>query len=153
MSRLNVSQAAKAAGISRSSIYAHIKKGRLTATKGEDGRVYIDVAELQRVYSNLKIEGVSGGVQSVQLDASGGVHGVHASGVELETLRVENRLLREQLRKAEEREQEARQEVRDLLDVVKSQTRLLQAPGQDEASGQGVAPGRRGGRRWWWRRR
>jgi len=136
MARLNVSQAARAAGISRSSIYAHIKKGRLAAHRGDDGRVYVDASELERVYGEIKIEGVHGGVQSVELDTVEGVHGVHSSEAKLEALRVENRLLRESLRKTEEREEEARHQVRDLLDVVKSQTRLLEAPGQRR-------------RRWW----
>ena len=141
MSRLNISQASRAAGVSRSTLYAHIKKGRLTAHKAGDGRTYVDASELARVYGSLKIEGVQSVASGVETVVSETVVGrVSVSEAELEALRVENRLLKDQLRKAEDREEEARREVRDLLDVVKSQTRLLQGDREE-------APGRR--RRWW----
>jgi len=135
MARLNISQAARAAAISRSSIYAHIKKGRLSSHKSEDGRVYVDSSELERVYGGLKTDGG----QSVGSGVYGGTDDVHGSEARLEALQVENQMLREQLGKAEERTLEARSDARDLLDLMKSQMQLLEAPSQRK-------------RRWWqWR--
>ena len=51
---LNVSQAAIACGKSRTTIYRHIKAGKLSATPDPDGGYVIDPAELLRVYGPLK---------------------------------------------------------------------------------------------------
>jgi len=128
--RLNVSQAAKAASVSRGTIYHRIKKGSLSSEKGDDGRTYIQIAELQRVFGSLVIDGVNDAQKPVSIEQSG--------VQEIEALRVEVRMLREQARKAEERELEARGQVQTMMDVLKAQTRLL-APGREE----------RRWRRWW----
>ncbi|MGN7613997.1 helix-turn-helix domain-containing protein [Magnetococcales bacterium HHB-1] len=58
MSTLNITQAAKAAGVSRNTLYKKIKKGKIsTITDRKNGRV-IDVSELVRVFGEL--EGVTG---------------------------------------------------------------------------------------------
>jgi len=129
--RLNVSQAARAAGVSRGTIYHRIKKGSLSSEKGDDGRTYIQIAELQRVFGSLVIDGVNDVQKPVSIEQS--------SVQEVEVLRVEVRMLGEQARKAEERELELRGQVQTMLDVLKAQTRLLQAPGQED----------RRRRRWW----
>ena len=46
----SLGQAAKAAGISKTSLHRAIMKGRVSATKKEDGAYEIDPAELHRVY-------------------------------------------------------------------------------------------------------
>jgi len=129
--RLNVSQAAKAASVSRGTIYHRIKKGSLSSEKGDDGRTYIQIAELQRVFGSLVIAGVNDVQKQVTVEQLG--------VQEVEALRVEVRMLREQARKAEERELELRDQVQTMMDVLKAQTRLLEAPGQAE----------RRRRRWW----
>ncbi len=50
MTRLTLGKAAKAAGISKPSLSAAIKKGRVSASKNEKGHYEIDPAELFRVY-------------------------------------------------------------------------------------------------------
>jgi hypothetical protein len=50
MTRLTLGKAAKAAGISKPSLSAAIKKGRVSAAKNEKGHYEIDPAELFRVY-------------------------------------------------------------------------------------------------------
>ena len=92
------------------------------------------MAELQRVYDTLNVEGVS-------TEQS---HGVNAPTVDagqqalVDALRRENELLRNQL-------EQANIEKLSLFDVLKSQARLLQAPGDAQADGK---PRRR---RWWQR--
>jgi len=91
------------------------------------------VAELQRVYDTLNVERVSAeqfqGVNVPALDAGQQAH--------LDALRRENELLRNQL-------EQAGIEKLALLDVLKSQARLLQAPTRDT---QAESKPRR--RRWW----
>jgi DNA-binding transcriptional MerR regulator len=53
MMNLNISQAAKAAGVTRATIHKHIRTGKLSAIVEDDGRRVIDVAELERVYGQL----------------------------------------------------------------------------------------------------
>lgn len=50
MAKLTLGKAAKAAGISKPSLSAAIKKGRVSAEKNEKGHYEIDPAELFRVY-------------------------------------------------------------------------------------------------------
>ena len=138
MARLNITDAADAAGVSRGTIYNHIRKGRLSATVSEDGHKRIDVAELERVYGTLNRVDVQGDVQLNTLE--------QASNAELEVLKKEVEMLRRELRKTEEREREARDQVKELLDVVKSQTRLLGA-GTKETPAKEEQPKKE--RRWW----
>lgn len=53
MARLNLTQAAKAANVSRSTLYRHIKEGRVSRTLNHNNEPEIDVSELMRVYGEL----------------------------------------------------------------------------------------------------
>jgi len=53
MALLNVSQAARVAGKSRKTIQTHIKSGKLSVARVEDGQKWIDPVELERVYGGL----------------------------------------------------------------------------------------------------
>lgn len=57
MSELSLSQAAKLAGRSKSTIHRAIKTGKLSATRHEDGSYSIDPAELSRVFDMEPHEG------------------------------------------------------------------------------------------------
>lgn len=48
--RYSVRQAATVAGISRKTLYSHIKQGKISADSGSEGNKVIDHAELLRVY-------------------------------------------------------------------------------------------------------
>jgi len=132
--RLNISQAARAAGVSRGTLYNHIKKGRLSVEKGDDGRTYVQVAELQRVYDTLHVEQVS----TLSTEQSHSVNVDAGQQALVDALRRENELLRNQL-------EQANIEKLSLLDVLKSQARLLEAPRDAQAGGKPR-------RRRWWRR-
>jgi hypothetical protein len=56
MSKLNISEAARATDKPRSTIQRNIKKGILSAEKDATGRTVIDVSELQRVFGNLDMD-------------------------------------------------------------------------------------------------
>lgn len=53
MAQLNISQAAKTAGVARSTIQTHIKQGKLSAEVLGNGDKVIDTSELLRVYGEL----------------------------------------------------------------------------------------------------
>ena len=68
--KLNKYQAAKAAGISRTTLDRHIKEGKLSVSKDGTGKSVIDIAELERVYNEVDINGTSQSVSSEQNDTS-----------------------------------------------------------------------------------
>jgi len=53
--RLNLTQAAKAAGITRRTLYNHINQGKVTASRDEKNSPVIDVSELIRAYGNVNL--------------------------------------------------------------------------------------------------
>ncbi len=54
MTILSVTEAAKAAGVGKATIYRRLKDGTLTASKQPDGSKGVDIAELIRVFGELK---------------------------------------------------------------------------------------------------
>ena len=54
MTILNVTEAAKAVGVGKATIYRRLKDGTLTASKRFDGSKGVDTAELIRVFGELK---------------------------------------------------------------------------------------------------
>lgn len=52
---LNLSQAAQAAGITRRTLYNHVKQGKVTVSRDEKNNPVVDVSELIRVYGNVNI--------------------------------------------------------------------------------------------------
>lgn len=53
--RLNLTQAAKAAGVTRRTLYNHINQGKVTASRDEKNNPAIDVSELIRAYGNVNL--------------------------------------------------------------------------------------------------
>lgn len=53
--RLNMTQAARAAGITRRTLYNHINQGKVTASRDEKNSPVIDVSELIRAYGNVNL--------------------------------------------------------------------------------------------------
>lgn len=54
MAKLNLSQAAKAVGKNRVTIWRHINAGKLSSERDYDGNPCIDTSELIRVYGKIK---------------------------------------------------------------------------------------------------
>lgn len=52
---LNLSQAAQAAGITRRTLYNHIKQGKVTVSRDGKNNPVVDVSELIRVYGNVNL--------------------------------------------------------------------------------------------------
>lgn len=53
MAKVNLTQGAKLAGVSRSTLNRHLKEGKISKVNGTDGKPCVDTSELQRVYRVL----------------------------------------------------------------------------------------------------
>jgi hypothetical protein len=118
-------QAAKAAGVSKTTIQRGIKSGRLSASRQDDGSYVIDPAELHRAFPR---DGHADGEmkQSVTANATGALQ------AEIAGLREQIALLKDE-----------RDDLRDDRDRWREQaTRLLPAP--QPAARRGWWPWRRG---------
>ena len=104
MTLLTLTQAAKTAGIARSTLYRAIRNGRISVVSQPNGSKGIDTSELQRVFGPLqgatKLTGQHDTPQDVVL--------LHAR---IDALERENALLRDEVQASRERESK-------LLDVV-----------------------------------
>ena len=103
MALLNLTAAAQAAGVNRSTVARALKNGRLSATNNEMGERCIDTAELMRVFGPLKA------------DAQANAHHLPMQAIGVDAL---VKVLQEQLRHATEREQQGRERELRLLAML-----------------------------------
>jgi hypothetical protein len=116
MKKYNISQAAKIAGVARSTIYNDIRRGILRTETDTRGQKCIDHHELLRLYKNA-------GVGTTE---SGSVHQDEAHwAAEIRLLKQENRYLETLLEESREREREARQWYERMFELVQQQSKLL----------------------------
>lgn len=115
MPEMTMTEAAKWAGTSRTTVFKAIKSGKISARKNEDGEYRIDPAELERVFKPASTDNVTLNGNSEREDIGGEIAG----------LRAENALLREMANKTERQVEDLRGERDRLLGVIESQTRLL----------------------------
>jgi len=108
MATVNLTQAAKLAGVSRVTLHAHIKNGKLSAVIGADGTRQIDTAEIMRVYGTLASDSVKGIVNHEQLTVN--------------PLQAENDALRAELRAKDE----LLAERGELVQALKAQIHLIE---------------------------
>ncbi len=128
--KLTLGQAAKEAGISKPSLSAAIKKGRLSASKNDSGVYEIDPAELFRVYP--KKQEANQLDNSSSLTLTNGKKSV-SSGVNKEVLDLllaeRDKLLEEKdktIKRLEEEKSEIREDLQDQKDQSKRITLLLE---------------------------
>lgn len=113
MTQLSLSAAAKAAGISRSTLHDHIKTGKISVHISGQGRRTVDTSELLRVYGALQGIPDSSAVQS-----AGNFRTVHdtPAGQELSgrvaVLEAEKRGLQDLLHEKDARIEELRHTIR-----------------------------------------
>lgn len=149
---LNLSEAAKAAGVNRSTIYRKVKKGEISSTPDASGNPLIHVAELQRVYPklNLAIGDALGQTPQVPHDATGQIHADNrVLQVQLEAKDREAEDLRRQLRDERERHDETKAEKARFLDMLEeAQKRIPALPAPNEVPLPGNSQPKRG--LWGW---
>lgn len=138
--KLNHTQAAKAAGISRKTLYNHVEKGKVSQGKDEDGNPVYDVSELIRVYPDFTLEVTDRlqgkGVHSIQIETPlTQLSDTPNSTVELDILKLkfehmerERDIEKERREKSEQLHERAEDRITELTEVVKKQTYMLSAP-------------------------
>ena len=123
MALVNITEAARLAGKSRSQFYkGYIKAGKVSVSKDAEGKPCIDTAELLRVFGRLQDTGDTG-KQDAPAHAPTPPPQQADTG-KLAALEMEVKLLREQLDKAEGREKWLQGQVENLTDTMKR----LEAP-------------------------
>lgn len=94
MAKVNLTQGAKLAGVSRSTLNRHLKEGKISRVNGENGKPCVDTSELQRVYGGLSHDILSQDVPMKQhetpLDTA-------QNGIEIAVLRAELNAAKERL--------------------------------------------------------
>lgn len=127
MTVLSLQAAAEAVGCSRQHLYRLVGKGRVSAVLRDDGTKGIDTSELLRVFGNLRqpepaqVTGDSrlGDTRRQQVTPE-------ATPAQITVLEVELQAAKNALRVAEDRLREALERENRLLDLLASQTRLLE---------------------------
>lgn len=156
MALLNLTAAARLAGVNRSTITRALKSGRLSSTSNEVGERCIDTAELIRVFGSLK-----GNAQAMPLQATptndlsaqpyaladAQAMPMHAQAIAQPYAQLVE-VLQAQLKDAKEREQQAVERETQLLRILELEqkarrdleTKLLPAPTPKESNNS---------RQWW----
>ena len=112
MALLTVTQAARTVGVARSTVYDHLRTGKLSATRNAAGERRIDTSELARVYGSVG--------PTTQPDVGNPTPpDVAVLQAKIESLEAQNRLLRDEV-------QAGREEKAKLLDVISQG--LLEGP-------------------------
>ena len=119
MTLLTIAQAARTAGVARSTIYSHLRTDKLSAIRTLTGERRIDTSELARVYGTVRHTTQSDVVRSTPQD-------VALLQAKIESLEAQNRLLRDEV-------QTSREEKAKLLDVISRG--LLKAPKDEHRKG------------------
>jgi Helix-turn-helix domain len=141
MAKVNISQAAHMAGVSRPTIHKKINAGELSAEK-MDGKTLIDVSELERVFGTLvRPDTPKPNRQDLHVETPQVVTILQS---EIERLQRELEVIRQERdseKRAREREEEAHRAERErLYGIIEKQTLLLPTPKEP--------PEKKG----WWRR-
>mgnify|MGYP000875857937 CR=1 FL=1 len=126
--RFNLTQAAKAAGVTRRTLYNHINQGKVTASRDEKNNPVIDVSELIRVYGNvnLPVKKIPTGLHRVNTHKNFTPDALEMIRTELSdlkqavTLMLEDKVAREEERRIGEEERRHLQEkVKRLEEEIK----------------------------------
>ena len=134
MSKLSISEAAKYVGVSRATMYSHIKKKGLSVEKDENGNQKIDMSELVRVYQDrLKTP------EEAANDAGNGIKAIQSQSIQNNAFEVE--VLKEKLDLKDQKcvlLQEQIDILKDSLEEQKKFTRLLTDQGGQKGKRSGA---------------
>ena len=119
MALVTIAQAARLVGKPRSTLYNHLRQGKLYATSTPTGERRIDTSELYRVYGSVMDTTQSDAVDTTPYD-------VALLQARIEALEAQNRLLRDEV-------EAGRAEKKQLLEVISRG--LLPAPKKRKKKG------------------
>lgn len=128
MTILGFQEASQAVGRSRQQLYRLAKRGRLSVVERPDGTKGVDTSELLRIFGRLNAP-TEGDATGDSHPGSQRQHGMTAPATAVHAVMLEAELAatKAALRVAEERLAEARDRETKLLDLLTSQTRLLES--------------------------
>ena len=127
VTKLNISQAARAANISRNTLYKKLKRGAISKEQDAEGNPVIDVSELLRVYPKLDMDAALD-TEEDTAHKSEPVTTQDTIGAAL--LELEIKHLNEKLQAEQERRRDAEEREQRLLEIVETQSRMLPAPAE-----------------------
>lgn len=149
MTKLNMSEAARAAGITRATLYRHIDKGKLSKEEDADGNPVIDMSEMLRVYpklnSDYKRDTTDNPVSKPVRDAEQNTGGTDLLQLRLEQAERERDTERERREQAEVRERETKEEMQRLIGIIETQSKQLVAPREEATTSPSAKRGFWGG--------
>jgi len=122
MPRISISEAARLVGKPRSTLHRHIENGTLSKEVDGQGKPVLDVAELERVYGPLLQADMKPNAAVRHLATS---DTVAADRAEIEGLRRETVLLREQLQDVKQERQKWQEEADNWRKQAERTTLLL----------------------------
>ncbi len=130
MTKYNISQAAKAVGVSRKTMQRHIQKGKVSYNPSEDGAKWIDASELIRAYGNIK--------EPVSPDPLGqdGLMSRRDPPIDTALLKQENEFLKKQIEGLEADKEEGLQREKELRETLNRQTKFLEYKPNNEENQQ-----------------
>ena len=146
MSKILMKAAEELVPVGRAALYRHAKSGDLSTSKDAQGRLVVDVSELERYYGKLngrsELNGEGRGDETPQKDDFGQLetpetspNGQHDTGIETQVL-IE--LLREQLAATQSELADAKDRERQLLSLLKTaqdNCKMLMAPEEKKRFG------------------
>jgi predicted transcriptional regulator len=118
MALVTITKASHLAGLTRQSIYRHIKQGKVSAITQNDGTKKIDTSELLRVYGEIK----DFNDDNVTIAAGNKV----SKAVNVELLEYKIEVLEKQLKESEVRNDNSLEQNKSLTDIIKSQSLTLE---------------------------
>ena len=123
MPKISISEASRRTGKPRSTLHRHIKTGKLSREFDELGNPIIDMSELERVYGHLLSPDMKPDEAALQSDPGNRTALDIEVQIEIEVLRRENALLRDE-----------RDDLRRRLDAEAEERRRLTAMLTDDRS-------------------
>lgn len=141
---LNLSDAARAAGVSRKTLYAHIDKGLVSVTR-KQGKRYIHIAELERHYGSVTLNALQGNKSIHKQDAQAADQ-IAALTAAVLGLQQETRQLRAEVLEARKAAENAAQGVTEGMRLIEDKSRQAQQAQEESAKGVSTAS------RSWWRK-
>lgn len=132
MVKINLTQGAKLAGVSRSTLNRHIKEGKISKEIGNDGKPCVDTSELQRVYGELSHDTSS---QSVSVIHSDPAHSTLENAIEIATLKTELKAAKERLEDVSKDRDEWKGQAKTLSILLTDQRPLGPEPEQKTHKG------------------
>ena len=123
--KLNITDAAKAVGKPRSTLYRHMNNGKVSSEDDGEGNKVIDVSELQRVYGEVNT-GATSSVASQSVAMHQSATPQNAAKIQLLEQKIE--FLERERDTEKERRKMAEDEKAKLLEIVEKQTIMLAAP-------------------------